>query len=175
MDIFAHGLWTNAIFESVARVKQKTRSRREIWLAILFGVAPDIFAFGSLLITNIVTGFGNYMLIPSYVYGLYNFSHSLLIFISVFIIVGAIRGRPYWLLSAWGLHILIDLYSHSRSFFATPFLFPLSSFTVSGISWDTPIFFALNYIALAVVYLWLYAWRKSKVAQNENHHYTGHQ
>jgi hypothetical protein len=58
----------------------------------------------------------------------------------------------------WLLHILIDIVTHSLSYYATPFLWPLSDFCVDGIAWWTPWFWMVTYAALALVYTVL--WRK---------------
>jgi len=188
MDIFAHGLWTNAVYEGASRAKKQERSKKDTWLAIFFGIAPDILSFGVLLFVNIFTTgilwpymqarvgsewgakianiIGHWIssppqapdpnMIPQYVHTLYNFTHSLVIFAAVFILIWLLRRKPYWLLAGWGLHIGIDIFSHSDKFFPTPFLFPLSDFHVNGVSWAEPVFMLVNYAALIVVYLWLY-------------------
>jgi len=55
MDILAHGLWTNAVFDAAARRKSEERSKRDTWLSIFFGVAPDLFSFGIYFIINLFT------------------------------------------------------------------------------------------------------------------------
>jgi hypothetical protein len=55
MDIFAHGLWTNAAYKGISRVRKRGYSKKYTWLAIFFGIAPDIFSFGPLLVMNIFT------------------------------------------------------------------------------------------------------------------------
>jgi hypothetical protein len=54
-----------------------------------------------------------------------------------------------WILAAWGLHILIDIPTHSLALFPTPFLWPVSDFKVNGIGWDNPIILAID-IAMAL-------------------------
>ena len=200
MDFFAHGLWTNVVFEAAAQAKGKTRSKRSIWTAVFFGVAPDLLAFGPFLVSNILTSGTlwpyaqarlktelakgvasistswepNWLsappsppdpsLIPSYVHLLYGVSHSLLIFAAVFLVVWLIRKAPLWAMSAWGLHIAVDVFSHSEKFFPTPLLFPASEFHLDGISWADPRFMFINYSLLAVSYLWLYGVRRRKRA-----------
>ena len=65
-------------------------------------------------------------LIPEYVYHLYDYSHSLVIFALVFGLIWLIRKKPYIPLLGWGLHVAIDIFSHGAEFFPTPFLIPLS-------------------------------------------------
>ncbi len=204
MDIFSHGLWTNAVFEVAAQAKLKKRKTLKIWLAIFFGIMPDLFSFGVFFVVSIFQKFSvifNYASsrfieeatkalskiidifpsttesvghiserlntiipsgppdpssIPSYVYTLYNFTHSLLFFFLIFGLVWFFRKKPYWLLVGWGFHIFIDIFSHTEKFFPTPFLFPISNFHVSLTSWGNPLFMIINYSALIGVYLWLY-------------------
>jgi hypothetical protein len=106
--------------------------------------------------------------------GLYHLSHSLIIFTAIFLLIWAIRYyclkslratqishtelnrlRPPWELSGWILHILIDIPTHTRGLYPTPFLWPLSDFTVDGISWGRPWFLAINYSSLLMVFLLL--------------------
>lgn len=167
MDILAHGLWATAAAES-ANAKL-TRPLRLRWVA-LWGVFPDLFAFGSQFAVRTWYRYWSDVPIPRHSHAplmgddlpfflrsveLYRFSHSLLIFAAVFALVWIIRRRPAWVLLAWGLHILMDIPTHTSRFYATPFLWPLSSYRFSGVSWGRRWFMILNYSALSVVYLWL--------------------
>ena len=65
---------------------------------------------------------------------------------------------------AWGLHIVIDFFTHP-DFFQTPILFPLSDYKYyGGISWAHPVFMAVNYGALILVYVVIF-WYRSKNLQ----------
>jgi hypothetical protein len=105
---------------------------------------------------------------------LYHLSHSLIIFAGIFLLVWAIRryrlkirqtlpiggslqktGGHFWEMTGWMLHILIDIPTHTRRVYPTPFLWPLSDFTIDGISWGRPWFLALNYASLLIVFLLL--------------------
>lgn len=62
--------------------------------------------------------------------------HSLPLLLLVACFVYWRNGRlPWRLLGAWGLHILIDIPTHSRRHWAPRFLWPVSKVTVDGISW----------------------------------------
>ena len=82
MDVFAHGLWSFAIFHK----------KRYAWLATFFGVLPDILSFGILMVINLVNGnftrgkpsIGS---LPDWLFGAYNLTHSFVMFAAVFIIV----------------------------------------------------------------------------------------
>jgi hypothetical protein len=170
MDVVSHGLWSGAIFN---------RSKH-IWRAIFFGVAPDVFSFGVFTVTYLFTnGFArpeythseppDPSLVPHYVYGLYNVTHSLIIFLIAFVGVSWLAKRMVWEMTAWGVHILIDIPTHSYQFFPTPFLWPISDYTFNGFSWGAPWFMVLNYSAIAFTYVIIYyrmsAQRKRELAR----------
>lgn len=159
MDIFAHTLWTAAVY-------QKWTLKYRL-AAAFFGVAPDLASFGIFFIQRSWQGFfqvgkPSLEFIPPYVYILYNLTHSLVIFLAVVLIFYLWQKRLPWLIGGWGLHIIIDMFTHSREFFPTPFLWPISDYTVDSFSWAESWFMALNYGALAVVYVrWYFKKRRS--------------
>jgi hypothetical protein len=164
MDIFAHGLWAAA----AARTANRRRPRRiRIGWAAWWGVFPDLFAFTVpivLLIWLQVTG-----AVPAgaphgpqgmphlgLAWQLYQISHSLFVFGAVFGLAWLVLRRPAFELLGWALHILIDIPTHSLRFFATPFLWPVSSYRFDGISWGVRWFMITNYSSLAAAYLLLW-------------------
>jgi hypothetical protein len=70
--------------------------------------------------------------------------------------------KPILEFMAWGLHILVDIPTHSSAFFPTPFLWPLSDFMVDGVGWSSPWIFFPNLILLVVFYLWFFVHKKRK-------------
>ncbi|OGZ12856.1 MAG: hypothetical protein A3C93_03265 [Candidatus Lloydbacteria bacterium RIFCSPHIGHO2_02_FULL_54_17] len=169
MDIFSHGLWGSV---TVGR-----KNKKSFWTAFAFGVFPDLFAFGlpfSHLLFSMLTGDVQGVMvehgaghpnIPEYTYGLYNISHSLVIFAAVFLLVWAVRKKPLWETLAWGLHIALDIFTHNDKFFPTPFLWPISDFYVNGISWGQPIIFFPNVALLVGFYAyWWYRRHKNPVS-----------
>lgn len=165
MDILAHALWANAIF-----IK---RSRRERWFAILFALLPDFISFGPHFVNSVVNGnFGHrpdLERIDSFAIQSYNLTHSLLIALGVIIIVTVLSRRFYPSLLAWPLHVAIDIFSHSRAFFPTPFLFPFSDFTINAISWGNPTFMVVNYSLLTVSYILILL---LKILNHAKHNHT---
>ncbi|MBI2107124.1 hypothetical protein HYT57_04005 [Candidatus Woesearchaeota archaeon] len=150
MDTLAHFLWTFALFFK----------RKERWLAGLFGVLPDLVSFGPHLILSFIAGnamFGRSELtnIPVSVFMLYNLTHSIIIFVLAVLIVYLLTKKIHWFMFGWGLHILIDIPSHTTDFFPTPFLYPFPQFYVNGIQWNNPVFMIVNYSLLVIVYAWL--------------------
>jgi hypothetical protein len=157
MDIISHGLYGGVTFGR--------RSRISYWKAFFFGVLPDLSSFGLFMVLTILgissgpdMQFGppNPHEIPSYVYTLYNVSHSFLTAFLVFGIVWFVYKKPMFELLAWPLHILVDIPTHSSEFFPTPFLWPLSDFTVNGISWGQPVIFIPNVVLLIGLYVWFF-------------------
>jgi hypothetical protein len=76
-----------------------------------------------------------------------------------------ILNKPPIILGAWGVHILCDVFTHTPAYFPTPLFWPLSSWTYQyGISWATPVFMAINYGALAILYVLIavHVWRSKK-------------
>ena len=153
MDILSHGLWGAGTFGR--------KSKKDFWIAFLFGIAPDFFSFGIFAISNILgiekrVGWTKEPplsdAIPVYVHTLYNITHSFIPFILIFIIVWIIRKRPYYLMLAWPLHILFDIGTHSTEFFPTPFLWPIISYKFNGVSWSHGEIFIPNILFLALLY-----------------------
>ncbi len=169
MDIFAHTLWANAAAKEANEAAAKKGKKFHIspgWAAF-WGVFPDFFAFGlPMLISAPVLFREGFHFGPhshsDLAANLYQYSHSLVIWAAVFLIVWAIYRRPRWELLGWALHILIDIPSHGASFYPTPFLFPISDYRfLHGVSWANPIYMMINYSALSAVYLY-YLLRKKK-------------
>jgi len=164
MDFLSHGLWGG--------IALGRGSRRSFWTAFGFGVAPDLFSFGLVFANGLLThgldffnGLGHPpepAAIPAYVYTLYNATHSLAVFAAVFALVWWLRGRPLWELGAWGLHIAVDIFTHSAEFFPTPFLWPLSDARVNGVPWSDPRIFFSNLLALTLVYGGWAWWRRRR-------------
>jgi hypothetical protein len=162
MDIISHGLYGGVAFGR--------KSKLSYWKAFLFGVLPDLSSFGIFTMFTVLglasgpdwsSGPPDPSVIPTYVHHLYDMSHSLVVALLVFGIVWWIKKTPMLELLAWPLHILVDIPTHSSAFFPTPFLWPLSDFTINGISWGTPYIFFPNLIVLAGLYgAWYYKRRK---------------
>ena len=171
MDIFAHMLWTNVVYYK----KYKDQLKDRLW-AVFFGVAPDLVAFAPATIYAILFGRGGHLMALAdsnfwpfaYAREAYNYSHSFMIFLGVFLLVTALRkGKAYWPLLGWALHIAIDLFTHP-DFYRTPFLFPISSYHQPyGISWAESKFMLVNYILIAVFYVLIYkVWRRKAKISN---------
>ena len=156
MDVVSHGLWGGLAFGR--------SSKKEYWLSFLFGVLPDVLSFGIFMVAQALNLASRVSWseapqnsdIPLYVHVLYNYTHSLVIFALVFGVVWLILKRPYLPLLAWAFHIFLDIFTHSTSFFATPFFWPLFNYKFNGTSWSHPWIFIPNWMAIIIGYIiWL--------------------
>jgi hypothetical protein len=164
MDVLAHGLWTNLMYKALP----VTRNNRRITLwGVFFGVLPDFISFTPIFVLFFYQLLSGRIEAPNgrpdidtfplagFTSQMYDYTHSLIIFLVVTGIVWLIRKQFPWALLGWGLHVGLDIISHSREFYPTPFLFPVSDLNVNGIPWAHPVFMAINYGLLLILYLWL--------------------
>jgi len=154
MDELAHALWGYGILNK----------SRHPWLIILFAVLPDILIFVPFMLYNLITksfqfGHPDVSKIPEIVFTGYNITHSLITVAVVFLIVYLIKKKIHLFLYAWPIHILLDIPTHTKEFFPTLFLYPLSDFYIEGINWGTKWFMALNYSLLALLFVFILIWR----------------
>jgi membrane-bound metal-dependent hydrolase YbcI (DUF457 family) len=155
MDIVSHGLWGAIAFGR--------KNRSSFWLAFVFGLAPDLFSFGILWVAAVL-GFSETpdfshgtppeSSIPHYVHYLYNVTHSLIVFIIVFLLIWFLLKRPLWEFSAWGLHVLVDVPTHSYKFLPTPIFWPFFDWKFDGWQWSTPTILIPNFVLLSLLYAW---------------------
>ena len=61
----------------------------------------------------------------------------------------------------WLMHIVIDIPTHSLSYYATRFLWPVSDYRVDGVAWWTPWLWVTTYAALGAVFLLLWKTRST--------------
>lgn len=150
MDVISHGIWGGMLLSK----------RTPFRLTVVFGMLPDALAFVPYLIPRILAKDYSAILAmpqnyPPWVFIIYNCTHSLVIAGIVFYVL--CRIRLDWGLSflAWPLHILFDIPTHTAASFPTKFLFPLSHLHCNGISWRTGYIFLGNWLAIALLYLFL--------------------
>jgi len=183
MDIFSHGLWAGVAAKAVNKssvIAGKIKRPLKVWYTVLWGVFPDLFAFALPFVWmfwNIIFGDLKFSDFPrpetvepavrdtlpvfQIASGLYNISHSLIVFVLVFALIWFFLRRIPWEMSGWFLHVLIDIPTHSYKFYPTPFLWPISEWKFDGFSWGVPWFIILNYSAIILAY-WFLRRRKSK-------------
>ena len=114
MDFVSHALWGGVSFG---------RKNKIIFLlAAGISILPDILTEGlffALYLLNIggmpgwENGHPNISDYPVFAQNLYNITHSLAIFAFVFALFWVAAKKPVWIVAVWGLHILIDIPTHS--------------------------------------------------------------
>ena len=167
MEIVAHGLWAAA---AAVTAKRTTGVRCHAGWTVWWTAFPDVFAFGPPVAAGLWLRLaggpggapGDGHALPRVHIGLplYQMGHSLIVFLAVFGLVCLAARRVVFPMLGWLLHILIDIQTHSYSYYATRFLWPVSDFRIDGVAWWTPWFWAATYGALALVYLalWKAGW-----------------
>ncbi len=160
MDLVSHCLWGGIAFGR--------NRRREFFTAALFSVLPDVGGEGVMFslallglpgMPSLAHGHPDLSQFPSYAQGFYQATHSLVLFSLTFALVWVLRKKPWLPLAGWGLHILIDIPTHSLALFPTPFVWPLSSYRVDGVPWRSASIMIPNFVLLLLVYgVWL--WRR---------------
>ncbi|MEK7588638.1 MAG: hypothetical protein AAB438_02355 [Patescibacteria group bacterium] len=183
MDIFAHALWAGAGAKKL-NDKFEIENKPKVspgWTAF-WGVFPDFFAFTIPFMTMLyvvafkgfnisdfrgpqsdLRGFEEMQRAFDFAPTLYQYSHSLIIFLTIFILTWIYFKRPRFELLGWALHILIDIFSHSAEFYPTPLFFPLSDWKfLDGVSWGNTYYMIINYSLLLLMVLY-FIFRKKKL------------
>jgi hypothetical protein len=183
MDTLAHGLWATAVSKSVNIKTPRTLKTGQM---ALWGILPDLFSFTPVVVWMIWQMSYNgvpFSEIPRPEFmsaeerkgifilrltqTLYHINHSMVIFLSLFMLVWLVRrylsgrasgysfggGKPYFEMTGWLLHILLDIPTHSEKFYPTLFLWPLSGFHFNGSSWGNVKFMIGNYICLLAAFI----------------------
>lgn len=166
MDVISHSLWGAIAFGR--------KSRAAFLWAFGFGVLPDVGSFGALTLMRLAglahgpdwsQGVPSEGAIPHIVHSLYNITHSIIICATILLLVTLFCRKIFWPMFAWPLHILIDIPTHSLRFFATPFLWPLSSYRFDGTGWSSPFIFVPNLLLLATAYVLVFLSRGQRRAR----------
>lgn len=180
MDTFSHGLWAGVLAKGINKAQDKRRIN--IWATMLWGVFPDIFAFGftfAWVIWSVAfdghsfSDFGGQPAVVEPTSGdsvwlfqlshvLYNVSHSLVIFSVVFFAVWAYFKQARLELLGWFLHIIMDVPTHTYAFFPTPVFWPIVDWKFDGMQWGQWWFILLNYTLLLFAYALLHVRRRTK-------------
>lgn len=159
MDFIFHGVSNLALQKTIQ--EEPPKKRRWFWVeAFLWGALPDLIPFTVPVIISLVRRFSfwageNPEILEVSVY-LYQYTHSLVIFLAIFLLFRLCVKKWYLPMLGWAFHILLDIPLHAPDYFATPFLFPVSSWTLPfGISWATWWVFFPMWIALIIWLIWL--------------------
>lgn len=151
MDILAHGLWIYA----VSKAKKNPLLVR--W-QVFFGIFPDLVWLPATAFWLVTTGMVRFSM------PLYDVSHSLVVWAAVTLVAMLYYRRAYLLTWPWALHIAIDIPGHTD--LQTPFLWPLSDFTVRGwFDWMSAPWLTANYAVLAFVIAGIALRKRDKLEQ----------
>ncbi len=173
MDTLAHAVYGATLFSRTGlaggRRRPRPRGRFDwtLWAAFGFGLLPDLASIGvffaEALINGRQPGFGS---LPPYVFVLYNATHSLLITGLALLLIRRL-ARPLVIPAlAWPLHILMDIPTHARGRFQTPFLYPLSDYAFDGLNWwQHGWLVALYWGVLPLLWLGLHLARRRRAAR----------
>jgi hypothetical protein len=180
MDTLSHGVWGYVALHRIPRLA---------WWGALAGAAPDLLWFVPSKIEQ-VSGKGWTALtigrepgiwradgpplppelVEAY-FRYYVWTHSLVVLAIVTAVVLMTRWRRLaWLAAPYALHILMDIPTHER--YQTQPLYPLSSWSVRGVSWADPRIFWPHAAVLAVT-LGLVWWGSRRRRVNEGDGETG--
>ena len=158
MDTLSHALWGGGLFGY----------RKYRWVAIFFGVIPDLLSFGVLFLIKFVSGELNYSglptlesllqlrPIPEWVFIMDNFTHSFVTSFLFIAIVYFLKPQLVWPILAWPFHILLDFAFHTKDLFPVQLFWPITDYYVDGVSWSHPLVWFSN--AAGIVILFLYRW-----------------
>ncbi|MFX0141640.1 MAG: hypothetical protein ACFFDN_48835, partial [Candidatus Hodarchaeota archaeon] len=151
MDFFAHLLTTFIIFY------------QPDWTLLLlfefFGVFPDLIPFFPVMIYDISKNktrqpidLSDPSRVPGFFYVLYDISHSFVTFGICFLIMYLFLNNLAFILMSWGMHILFDMFSHSKpkDIVQTKFLYPITQFSFKGYSWQHRNALIINYSLIAI-------------------------
>lgn len=157
MDTFSHALWGYGLFGY----------KRYALLAIFFGAMPDLISFGALMAINVFNGtmhMGPPPLesLPAWLFTNYSFGHSFVICLPIIALVAFWRKDIALPMLAWPFHIVLDFPFHTKAYFATPIFWPISDFSIDGISWSHWYIWWPN-VAGIVVLLWYRHRQKKKL------------
>jgi membrane-bound metal-dependent hydrolase YbcI (DUF457 family) len=157
MDFVSHALWGGITFGR--------RTRKAFLTVAGISLLPDVLTEGLFAVLHLLNignmpgwehGHPDITAYPLWAQNFYNFTHSVIVFTLVFLMIWAFARKPVWVVGAWGLHILIDIPTHSMELFPTPFLWPFSDFKIDGVGWHNPLVFGANALLLLGAYsLWL--------------------
>ena len=170
MDILAHTLWAGA---GVALLRRRTRvTPRTVALTLGLAALPDLLHLLP-IVGWWVAGSGNSEVLRGYAlatpgqeptmpaivtllsHHLHCIAHSAVVAGVVTLLLWKLRDALWIPLLGWWSHIVIDVFTHSADYYASPVLYPFTQRGFDGIAWNTPWFIVMNYVALAGIGLWL--------------------
>ena len=175
MDTLAHGLWVGAALVAIGR-RRPIRPRTAA-ATIVLALLPDVLQLLPILGWWVLgegsasTLWGYAVAVPGsepalppavefWSHHLHCVAHSAIVAAALTLAIWA-RWRTLWMpLLGWWSHIVIDVFTHSADYYASPVLYPLTERGFDGLAWNTPWFMLLNYLLLAATGLALWLGRR---------------
>ena len=170
MDVIAHMLWAGA---GVALLRRRRAvAPGAVAAALALAAAPDLVQLLPLLGWWLL-GSGSFDAVRAFAFALpgqepalppwvamlahhlHCIAHSAVVAVAVTVALWWLRGGLWLPLLGWWSHIVIDVFTHSADFYASPVLYPFTQRGFDGVAWNQPWFQLLNYLALAVTGLLL--------------------
>ena len=184
MDVISHALWAGAAAELLHR--RGVFSRRQVFVAAAFGAMPDLV--GLVPVSASAAGspdpwaaiVGYVTAIPSrepelepwareLEHVLHCSAHSVLVLGCFALLAWRLWPKLWAGILGWGLHIALDVPTHSASYYAVTPIYPISGWSFDGLAWaTTPAVLALNWALLAATYLALWL-RRGGRARGDPH------
>jgi len=174
MDTLAHALYGATLFSRSGLAgcfRQKNddpAGRRKtdwtLFAAAGFAVLPDLASVGIHFLDLILNSHSpSFHHLPSYVFDLYNVTHSLPVAALASLILWK-TWKPMFIPSlAWVFHIVLDIFTHGHGRFQTPFLYPFSEYAFDGLNWwQHPGVIAVYWGALPLLWILIYFYRRQK-------------
>jgi hypothetical protein len=174
MDIFAHALWAGAGVTLLRR--RGPVVPRTVALTLGLAALPDLLHLMP-IVGWWVVGSGSFEVLRAYAvavpgqepampaivtllsHHLHCIAHSAVVAAAATLLLWKLRGVLWFPLLGWWSHIVIDVFTHSADYYASPVLYPLTERGFDGMAWNTPWFMVLNYLALAGTGVWLWMTR----------------
>lgn len=174
--MLAHALWAGAGLTALGR--RRAMTRKTVAWGVALAIVPDVVHTLPLVIAALTGAMpwhawltyafaqpGGEPHMPAWVglwsHHLHCVMHSAVVATGVTLVCRVVWGI-FWLpLLGWWSHIVIDVFTHSVDYYAVPVFYPFAYWGFDGIAWTTPWFMALNYLALAMVFLILVRTRRT--------------
>jgi hypothetical protein len=170
MDIVAHALWAGVGIAAISRARLV--EARTVVATVGLAALPDLVhtlpliawwllgegSAGSVWAYALALPGQEPAMPPMVAMSAHHFHctlHSAIVAGCVTTLLWKILGR-FWLpLLGWWSHVVIDVFTHSADYYASPVFYPLTQRGFDGLAWNTPWFMVVNYLSLGLCALWL--------------------